>query len=130
MKRKVGKALGEAIILLVVSVFGIVMSILSHNSFNVEWKLSPYLFPLLISVFLLVLSIFLLIQNRNVEDKKKVKGDYRTLLFFALSCIIYLFIIDFLGFIISSILLLVNLLCIIMQMYHHLHILLNLRCSF
>lgn len=106
MKRKVGKALGEAIILLVVSVFGIVMSILSHNSFNVEWKLSPYLFPLLISVFLLVLSIFLLIQNRNVEDKKKVKGDYRTLLFFALSCIIYLFIIDFLGFIISSILLL------------------------
>lgn len=36
MKRKVGKALGEAIILLVVSVFGIVMSILSHNSFNVE----------------------------------------------------------------------------------------------
>ena len=62
MKRKVGKALGEAIILLVVSVFGIVMSILSHNSFNVEWKLSPYLFPLLISVFLLVLSIFLLIH--------------------------------------------------------------------
>ena len=107
MKRKVGKALGEAIILLVVSVFGIVMSILSHNSFNVEWKLSPYLFPLLISVFLLVLSI-LLIQNRNVEDKKKVKGDYRTLLFFALSCIIYLFIIDFLGFIISSILLLAS----------------------
>ena len=90
------------------SVFGIVMSILSHNSFNVEWKLSPYLFPLLISVFLLVLSIFLLIQKRNVEDKKKVKGDYRTLLFFALSCIIYLFIIDFLGFIISSILLLAS----------------------
>ena len=72
-KRKFSSTFWEGVFLLFVSVFGVVMSLISHKDFNVEWKLSPYLFPLIISFFLLFLSISIILDGLKNKDEKKEK---------------------------------------------------------
>ena len=115
VKRKFSSTFWEGIFLFVVSVFGISMSFISHKDFNVEWKLSPYLFPLIISFFLLILSISIIMQGLKDESEKKEKGkiDIRSLLIFGLVCILYLLVFNFLGFVLSTIILLVLLMMLL-----------------
>ena len=77
-KRKFSSTFWEGVFLLFVSVFGVVMSLISHKDFNVEWKLSPYLFPLIISFFLLFLSISIILDGLKNKDEKKEKGKVDT----------------------------------------------------
>ena len=112
-KKKRPSAFWEGVVLFFVSVYGIVMAFLSHRNFNVEWKLSPYLFPLLISMFLLVLSITLMLQRDEGVKKEKGKGSWKTLLLFAVACVGYILVFSFLGFIISTILLLLAVMMIL-----------------
>ena len=115
VKRKFSSTFWEGVFLFVVSVFGISMSFISHKDFNVEWKLSPYLFPLIISFFLLILSISIIMQGLKDESEKKEKGkiDIRSLLIFGLVCILYLLVFNFLGFVLSTIILLVLLMMLL-----------------
>ena len=115
VKRKFSSTFWEGVFLFVVSVFGISMSFISHKDFNVEWKLSPYLFPLIISFFLLILSISIIMQGLKDESEKKEKGkvDIKSLLIFGLICILYLLVFNFLGFVLSTILLLVSLMMLL-----------------
>ena len=115
VKRKFSSTFWEGVFLFVVSVFGISMSFISHKDFNVEWKLSPYLFPLIISFFLLILSISIIMQGLKDESEKKEKGkiDIKSLLIFGLICILYLLVFNFLGFVLSTIVLLVLLMMLL-----------------
>ena len=115
VKRKFSSTFWEGVFLFVVSVFGISMSFISHKDFNVEWKLSPYLFPLIISFFLLILSISIITQGLKDESEKKEKSkiDIKSLLIFGLVCILYLLVFNFLGFVISTIILLVLLMMLL-----------------
>ena len=115
VKRKFSSTFWEGVFLFVVSVFGISMSFISHKDFNVEWKLSPYLFPLIISFFLLILSISIIMQGLKDESEKKEKSkiDIKSLLIFGLVCILYLLIFNFLGFVLSTIILLVLLMMLL-----------------
>ena len=115
VKRKFSSTFWEGVFLFVVSVFGISMSFISHKDFNVEWKLSPYLFPLIISFFLLILSISIIMQGLKDESEKKEKGkiDIRSLLIFGRVCILYLLVFNFLGFVLSTIILLVLLMMLL-----------------
>lgn len=115
VKRKFSSTFWEGVILFVVSVFGISMSFISHKDFNVEWKLSPYLFPLIISFFLLILSISIIMQGLKDESEKKEKSkiDIKSLLIFGLICILYLLVFNFLGFVLSTIILLVLLMMLL-----------------
>ena len=115
VKRKFSSTFWEGVFLFVVSVLGISMSFISHKDFNVEWKLSPYLFPLIISFFLLILSISIIMQGLKDESEKKEKSkiDIRSLLIFGLVCILYLLVFNFLGFVLSTIILLVLLMMLL-----------------
>ena len=115
VKRKFSSTFWEGVFLFVVSVFGISMSFISHKDFNVEWKLSPYLFPLIISFFLLILSISIIMQGLKDESEKKEKGkiDIKSLLIFGIVCILYLLVFNFLGFVLSTIILLVLLMMLL-----------------
>ena len=115
VKRKFSSTFWEGVFLFVVSVLGISMSFISHKDFNVEWKLSPYLFPLIISFFLLILSISIIMQGLKDESEKKEKGkiDMKSLLIFGLVCILYLLVFNFLGFVLSTIILLVLLMMLL-----------------
>ena len=115
VKRKFSSTFWEGIFLFVVSVFGISMSFISHKDFNVEWKLSPYLFPLIISFFLLILSISIIMQGLKDESEKKEKSkiDIKSLLIFGLICLLYLLVFNFLGFVLSTIILLVLLMMLL-----------------
>ena len=115
VKRKFSSTFWEGVFLFVVSVFGISMSFISHKDFNVEWKLSPYLFPLIISFFLLILSISIIMQGLKDESEKKEKSkiDIKSLLIFGLVCILYLLIFNFLGFVLSTVILLVLLMMLL-----------------
>lgn len=115
VKRKFSSTFWEGVFLFVVSVFGISMSFISHKDFNVEWKLSPYLFPLIISFFLLILSISIIMQGLKDESEKKEKSkiDIKSLLIFGLICILYLLVFNFLGFVLSTIILLVLLMMLL-----------------
>ena len=115
VKRKFSSTFWEGVFLFVVSVFGISMSFISHKDFNVEWKLSPYLFPLIISFFLLILSISIIMQGLKDESEKKEKSkiDIKSLLIFGIVCILYLLVFNFLGFVLSTIILLVLLMMLL-----------------
>ena len=115
VKRKFSSTFWEGVFLFVVSVLGISMSFISHKDFNVEWKLSPYLFPLIISFFLLILSFSIIKQGLKDESEKKEKSkiDIKSLLIFGLVCILYLLVFNFLGFVLSTIILLVLLMMLL-----------------
>ena len=105
--KKINPVLIEGIVLCALSVLGIIFSIICHYGFKVEWKLSPYLFPLFISIMLCILSISLILSSfSGLKEAKREKGDRKTFLLFLLECAIYLIVLKYLGFLISTMLLL------------------------
>ena len=105
--KKINPVLLEGVILCALSVLGIIFSIICHYGFKVEWKLSPYLFPLFISIMLCMLSISLILSSfSGLKEAKREKGDRKTFLLFLLECAIYLIVLKYLGFLISTMLLL------------------------
>ena len=105
--KKINPVLIEGIVLCALSVLGIIFSIICHYGFKVEWKLSPYLFPLFISIMLCMLSISLILSSfSGLKEAKREKGDRKTFLLFLLECAIYLIVLRYFGFLISTMLLL------------------------
>ena len=54
-------------------------SLIGHAKAPVQttWALSPYLFPLLLSVFALLLSLALLLEGRGAAEEKKPPQDWK-----------------------------------------------------
>lgn len=90
-----------------------IYSLYQHSHSNIDWVMSPYLFPLLISIFLLFLSAGLAAETfRNGGETKRVKeekvesgGTQRVPFFLTVAgMVVYYLIMPYIGFIFSSLL--------------------------
>jgi hypothetical protein len=74
---------------------------------SVEWKMSPYLFPILVSVFLMLLSVSLffdgLYQLRHGEEKKTGPVKFRSVLITIGLSAAYVVLMGWIGFIPATI---------------------------
>lgn len=78
------KTFREAVFFFAVSAALIVYSFVKHYAgVRIEWKMSPYLFPILVSVFLLLLSVRLFAQARR-EANARDGGAAREKAYFSL----------------------------------------------
>lgn len=87
-----------------------VYSLVNHYAMKCEWKLSPYLFPFLISLFIIVISVFFFLESKtNGEAGKKEETDWRAFLSYLAASFLYCLLMPHLGFIIANILFLASL---------------------
>lgn len=105
----------DAIFFFAVSIALIVYSFIKHYSgIKIEWKMSPYLFPILISVFMLVLSFILFSQSlkeikaQEGETQEKEMEYFNLRNFLATLAIVILYYISmkYVSFVIATIILL------------------------
>lgn len=71
----------EGFVFLLGSVLLAVYSLVLHALSNAKWKMSPYLFPLVIAVFLFLLSLSLLQEGkkeRQTRDEREPEGQKLT----------------------------------------------------
>lgn len=107
------KNIQDAFIFFILAIALIIYSLVNHYSTaKLEWKLSPYLFPVLIAVFIGALSISLLADGKrqirlNEKSDKKAAIHWKGVLFTIGSSIAYYGIMRFLTFVPSTILFLV-----------------------
>lgn len=94
----------EGAFFFIFSIAGILFSLNEHSKMSIEWKLSPYLFPLFISILLLFLSITLILSALKKEEVAKNASpvDWKKIVIFAVMCIIYYNVIVYLGFVLTS----------------------------
>lgn len=110
----------ESILFLCISVGLFFYSILQHyKGVKIEWKMSPYLFPTMLSIFLFLLTLSLFIEGKkeakiinsldNTVDNTpdKVNINWKAVLFTLCTSWLYLFLISILTFIPVTILYLV-----------------------
>lgn len=90
----------------------LVYSLYQHSRFNIDWAMSPYLFPLLISIFLLLLAVGLVAETigktkaeTGQEETKSSGSAYRgKFLLSVAGILVYYLAMPYLGFIFSSLL--------------------------
>ena len=85
----------------------LVYSLYQHSRFNIDWAMSPYLFPLLISIFLLLLAVGLVAETigKTKAETKNNGSAYRGKLLLSVAGILaYYLAMPYLGFIFSSLL--------------------------
>lgn len=112
MKNKnVNKNLIEGIVLMLLSSFLISESIKLRGGEAIG--LSPALFPLIISSFLLLFSILLIIKGIKLDETKEVKGEAKAVLLVIVISFIYLILLPKIHFILTSILYLLAFLLIL-----------------
>lgn len=107
----------EAIFFLILSMAMAIYSLKSHyGTSGLQWRISPYLFPLLIAVFISVISIFLFLEGiRDIKslDKNKIEKDnkmkWKDVLFTILVSISYYITMGLIGFIASTLIFLMSL---------------------
>ena len=109
----------DGLLFLALSVALLVYSFYNHyTGMKVDWKMSPYLFPIIIALFLLLLSVLLLIGAVNEVKKasateEKTEPAYFNVKNFILTLalvIAYYYSMKFVSFIIATIVLLALLL--------------------
>lgn len=93
----------EGFVFLLLSISAIVYSLVEHHLAKVVWQQSPYLFPLLVAVFLLPLSLSLL------RSAGKEKGEVTPVLFLVrdtavvtLATLVYVMVMPYLTFLVST----------------------------
>ncbi len=98
----------EGILFSTLGVFLLVYSLYNHYQIEVAWKLSPYLFPVLIALLLIVASIGLFLQGRGrTKTNDSLERDgLKRIAFFTGLVFLYYIVLPFLGFIITNILVL------------------------
>lgn len=99
----------EGIVFSTLGVLLLVYSLYTHYQLKVAWKLSPYLFPVLIAVLFIIASISLFFKGRAEKVDREEMVDTRGLkvvaVFTALVFIYYL-LLPLLGFIITNVVML------------------------
>ena len=74
-----------------------------YNGIKIGWELSPYLFPLLISIFLTLLSFALIAEGfKPAGEARAAAGRWRTVLVTALAALAYFLLMPVLGFVLST----------------------------
>ena len=103
------KAVKDSMLFFALGVSILIYSLASHYSMNVEWKLSPYLFPILISLFIIALSFSLFVEtvhkdNGEAADAESAKddADWKAVLEYVLAVAAYYMIMPHAGFLISN----------------------------
>ncbi len=107
----------EAIFFLIISISLMIYSLKNHYStLGLQWKISPYLFPLLIAIFIGLLSISLFIEgirdNRSLDKGNECKctnTKWKDVLFTILVSVSYYIAMGLIGFIASTLIFLVAL---------------------
>lgn len=104
---------------IVVLILGIALAAYSlvmfyTTSVQTEWKMSPYLFPLLISVFTVLLSISLLADGKREvasvqpqADKTEGSGQLKKVFTIVAMAVVYYVLLSFAGFIPATVLFLI-----------------------
>lgn len=102
-------AVKDSMLFFALGVSILIYSLASHYSMNVEWKLSPYLFPILISLFIIALSFSLFVEtvhkdNGEAADAESAKddADWKDVLKYVLAAAAYYVIMPHIGFLISN----------------------------
>lgn len=104
----------ESIFFLIISIFMVIYSLKTHYStVGLQWQISPYLFPLLIAIFIGLLSISLFIdgirdQKSSNKESKKTEIRWKDVLYTIIVSIIYYIAMRLIGFIASTIIFLVS----------------------
>lgn len=89
----------------------LIYSLANHYSMNAEWKLSPYLFPVLIAFFIIALSFSLFVETvyKKTEadssvssESAKNDADWKAVLKYVLAVAAYYMIMPHAGFLISN----------------------------
>ena len=101
----------DGIVVLLLGAALLIYSLFMHYTARVqtEWKMSPYLFPVLISVFAILLAVSLFADGKRTmatDEKKKAPDSFRNfkrVLAVALMAIIYEILMDITGFIPATI---------------------------
>lgn len=97
------------------SIAMVIYSLKNHYSVaGLEWKMSPYLFPFLISIFIGILAITLFIEGLKEdksldEDTKETEVKWKDVISTIIISVIYYIVLRKIGFIISTILFLMAL---------------------
>ncbi len=95
----------EGFIFLLVSLCAIVYSLVEHQRAKVVWQQSPYLFPLLVAVFLLPLSLSLLRSaGKENKDGEPMLFLVRDTVVVALGTVVYVIVMPHLTFLVSTVL--------------------------
>ncbi len=132
------KGIQEGIIFFTLSISLILYSLFNHyNAGRIEWRISPYLFPLLIAVFILPFSLFLLHYGiKKIKSKSETKDKEgstilktNVLVTVALS-VLYCYFITFIGFVPASVLFLASLIIYLKEKRTWLIALISLLFSF
>jgi len=103
----------ESIFFMTVALILLVYALVNHYAVNIEWKMSPYLFPVLISIFLVFLSVSLfsdgLHQIRQNKHEKPEKNNWMRALVVVVVSVLYYILLPIITFIPATILFLVAL---------------------
>ncbi len=102
----------ESILCFFLALSLLVYSLVSHRQVSLPWKLSPYLFPLLVSLFLLVLSFSLFAEGVRPDQKGEScrpspKTEWKNVLATLAICLAYYFAMPHTGFVLSTVVFLV-----------------------
>jgi hypothetical protein len=92
----------EGVGFLLLSCCLIVYSLVSHAQAHIEWKQSPYLFPLLIALFLLPLSLSIIKQGLGACEHVDGKFQDKPTLIMIAATALYLGIMGYVGFLFST----------------------------
>ncbi|MBP1924742.1 divalent metal cation (Fe/Co/Zn/Cd) transporter [Sedimentibacter acidaminivorans] len=104
------KSCQESILFFILSIGLFIYSLTKHYGVvKLEWKMSPYLFPALISIFLFFLSILLFSDGlRQIKEGISVENDvkvsWKKLISAVIACMVYIIIMPIITFIPSTIL--------------------------
>lgn len=101
-QKKRSMTLYEGLVFFLLSCCLSVYSLVHHAQAEVVWKQSPYLFPLLVSFFLLPLSLSVIKQGLGECGQTKEQFQGRTTLVMICSVALYIVFMGYLGFIVST----------------------------
>ncbi|MDD2446507.1 MAG: tripartite tricarboxylate transporter TctB family protein [Tissierellia bacterium] len=108
----------ESLLFITIAIVILLYSLINHyTTKDLQWGLSPYLFPLLVSVFMISISISLFVEGikdeklRKKEEinkvEKKEKVYWKEVIFVIFISLVYYLAMDIIGFIFSTTLFLV-----------------------
>lgn len=108
-KMKYNNNILESIIFFISSLLLLVYALFNHYSIkNIDWKISPYLFPIMISILLFILSLLLfnigIKETKTADEKEKPTAYFKDVVVTTISTIVYYNMMDYIGFIIATIL--------------------------
>ncbi|NCB01426.1 MAG: tripartite tricarboxylate transporter TctB family protein [Spirochaetia bacterium] len=99
----------EGILFTSFGVFLLIYSLFNHYQMKTQWKLSPYLFPVLIAVIFIITSVSLFFKGKSeapVSRDRIDKKGLKSVVIFTSLVFLYYILLPLVGFIITNIIML------------------------